>query len=121
MIAVDDYVIDVLMRDLVAHDRRPRQFLAVPVACQGTTASRGSSSGELSGNGRIRRRLQKFRTSGCELARATQTGWSHEEEFDGNSLLHGTPSLDCGRKTRAVGFKHTLNPVPSPLLRAKIC
>src|SRR5213080_2497408 len=58
MIAVDDYVIDVLMRDLVAHDRRPRQFLAVPVACQGTTASRRSSSGELSRNGRIRWRLQ---------------------------------------------------------------
>jgi hypothetical protein len=27
MISVDDYVIDVLMRDLVAHDRRPVSFL----------------------------------------------------------------------------------------------
>jgi len=64
--------------------------------------------------------VSKIRTGSCELARATQTGWSHEEKFDGDFLLHGTPSLDCGRKTRAVGFKHTLNPVPSPLLRAKI-
>ena len=27
MISLDDYVIDVLMRDLVAHDRRPVSFL----------------------------------------------------------------------------------------------
>jgi hypothetical protein len=27
MIAVDDYVVDVLMRDLVAHDRSPSAFL----------------------------------------------------------------------------------------------
>jgi len=27
MIALDDYVIDVLMRDLVGHDRRPTSFL----------------------------------------------------------------------------------------------
>jgi hypothetical protein len=27
MIAVDDYVIEVLMRDLVGHDRRPASFL----------------------------------------------------------------------------------------------
>ena len=27
MIAVDDYVVDVLMRDLVGHDRRPASFL----------------------------------------------------------------------------------------------
>jgi hypothetical protein len=27
MIALDDYVVDVLMRDLVAHDRRPVSFL----------------------------------------------------------------------------------------------
>ena len=60
--------------------------------------------------------VSKIRTGSCELARATQTGWSHEEKFDGDFLLHGTPSLDCGRKTRAVGFRHTLNPVPSLLL-----
>ena len=28
MISLDDYVIDILMRDLVAHDRRPVSFLA---------------------------------------------------------------------------------------------
>lgn len=28
MISLDDYVVDVLMRDLVAHDRRPVSFLA---------------------------------------------------------------------------------------------
>ncbi len=27
MLALDDYVVDVLMRDLVAHDRRPVSFL----------------------------------------------------------------------------------------------
>jgi len=27
MISVDDYIIDVLMRDLVGHDRRPASFL----------------------------------------------------------------------------------------------
>jgi hypothetical protein len=28
MVSLDDYVIDILMRDLVAHDRRPVSFLA---------------------------------------------------------------------------------------------
>ena len=27
MVAIDDYVVDVLMRDLVGHDRRPASFL----------------------------------------------------------------------------------------------
>lgn len=29
MIAIDDYVVDVLMRDLVGHDRRPVCFLVM--------------------------------------------------------------------------------------------
>ena len=58
--------------------------------------------------------VSKIRTGSCELARATQTGWSHEEKFDGDSFLHGTASLDCACKTRALGFKHALNRVPSP-------
>lgn len=43
-VAIDGYVIDVLMRDLVAHDRKPAAYLVYLAVLAGTEAGRMSPS-----------------------------------------------------------------------------
>jgi len=60
MLNLDDYVVDVLMRDLVGHDRKTCELPRLFVAHLRTGTQAGSCSGELSGNGRVHWIVEKF-------------------------------------------------------------
>ena len=73
MLILDDYVVEVLMRDLVGHDRR---------------------AGELSGIGRIGRTVQEFGTSGSELADTKKIAHRQQGKCNGNPELHRAEVLE---------------------------
>jgi len=83
MVTLDDYVVDVLMRDLVGHDRKPASFL-VCLAHQRAGAQTRRCPGELSGTGGIDRDIQEFGASRRWLVDAEKTARGQQGECDGN-------------------------------------
>ena len=86
MVSLDDYVIDVSMRDLVGHDRRVVSFLALFVVCR-RTKKRERRRGELPEHCRVHRSIEKLGAGCCLLAHQKKIAGFDEENGNYDSTL----------------------------------
>jgi hypothetical protein len=88
MTNIDNYVTDVLMRDLVGHDRRPVSFL-VYLWLAAEEARKRSGADQLSGACGIDWSFKKLGASVREVAHTQEASGGEQRKCDGDSALHG--------------------------------
>ena len=91
MIAMDDYVIDVLMRDLVGHDRAPSALSCVPPSVERIgEPPEERDSGQPSDD---RQKPQAFQGAGAK--RQIRLSGAEKVDQGPEGLAHSDPGISC--------------------------